>query len=68
AGLGRPTAGSSAAQQREHTRPQDPTGVPGRQGSGNNGHQQPPQQPAPPRQPRQVQFDDDELDVPDFLK
>jgi cell division protein FtsZ len=30
-------------------------------------HQQ--SQPAPaPRQPRQVQFDDDELDVPDFLK
>jgi cell division protein FtsZ len=28
--------------------------------------QQQPQQ--PPRQPRQVQFDDDELDVPDFLK
>src|SRR5688500_17915053 len=28
-----------------------------------------PQQPAQPaRQPRQVQFDDDELDVPDFLK
>jgi len=27
------------------------------------------QAPAPaPRQPRQVQFDDDELDVPDFLK
>ncbi|MGH3348067.1 MAG: hypothetical protein ACRDO4_13895, partial [Nocardioides sp.] len=22
----------------------------------------------PPRQPRQVQFDDDDLDVPDFLK
>ena len=33
-------------------------------------HQQPqPSQPrAAPRQPRQVQFDDDELDVPDFLK
>jgi cell division protein FtsZ len=29
----------------------------------------PPVQPAPPaRQPRQVQFDDDDLDVPDFLK
>ena len=23
---------------------------------------------SPPRQPRQVQFDDDDLDVPDFLK
>jgi cell division protein FtsZ len=36
------------------------------------GAQTPPQQeqPAPPpaRQPRQVQFDDDDLDVPDFLK
>jgi cell division protein FtsZ len=29
---------------------------------------QPAQQPAPPRPARQVQFDDDDLDVPDFLK
>jgi cell division protein FtsZ len=27
-----------------------------------------PSQPSQPRQPRQVQFDDDDLDVPDFLK
>ena len=30
--------------------------------------QQSAQQPAPSRPARQVQFDDDELDVPDFLK
>jgi hypothetical protein len=30
---------------------------------GNNGHSG-----APQRQPRPVQFDDDDLDVPDFLK
>ena len=29
---------------------------------------QPTQPSQPPRQPRQVQFDDDDLDVPDFLK
>jgi len=29
---------------------------------------QPSQSPQPPRQPRRVQFDDDDLDVPDFLK
>jgi cell division protein FtsZ len=32
-----------------------------------NPSERPAQAPAP-RQPRQVQFDDDELDVPDFLK
>jgi cell division protein FtsZ len=35
-----------------------PSGQPGRSGESSQ----------PPRQPRQVQFDDDDLDVPDFLK
>jgi cell division protein FtsZ len=39
------------------------------QGGFQQGQTRQPQQPVQPaRQPRQVQFDDDELDVPDFLK
>jgi len=58
---GRPTAGSSAAPAREPAtsgvtfRPSQPTSDNG------NGA-------APQRQPHQVQLDDDDLDVPDFLK
>ncbi|HVH93509.1 MAG TPA: cell division protein FtsZ, partial [Nocardioidaceae bacterium] len=61
----RPTPGSPAAP----TRKPEPVGVPAWSGvntgatTSNNGQ---PTQPA--RQPRQIQFDDDDLDVPDFLK
>jgi cell division protein FtsZ len=76
---GRPTAGSPAAPPRQ-SEPERP-GVSARQGQGGQPGQSQPQygqsqqgQPQysqgtqPPRQPRQVQFDDDDLDVPDFLK
>jgi cell division protein FtsZ len=61
----RPTPGSPAAP----TRVPEPVGVPAWSGvntggsTSNNG-----QAAAPARQPRQIQFDDDDLDVPDFLK
>jgi len=55
----RPT-GSTAAPNRQPE--PEPAGVAARSGqSGSQGQ-------APSRQPRQLQFDDDELDVPDFLK
>jgi cell division protein FtsZ len=60
----RPAPGSPAAGQRQGSSANEQAGSAGRP-------QQPdrPQQPAhPPRQPRQVRFDDDDLDVPDFLK
>jgi cell division protein FtsZ len=50
--------------QRQPIRPTEQGGPLDRSGQSSQ-----PQQPAtPPRQPRQVQFDDDDLDVPDFLK
>jgi cell division protein FtsZ len=61
----RPTPGSPAAPARQP----EPVGAPVRAGvtpvgqPSNNG-----QGGQPPRQPRQLQFDDDDLDVPDFLK
>ncbi len=79
---GRPTAGSPAAPTRQSepertgssARPAQ-SGNPGQSQQGQPQYGQPQQgQPQynqgaqPPRQPRQVQFDDDELDVPDFLK
>ena len=48
-----------AARQPSH----EPAGVSARGAGSKNGPSG-----TPPRQPRQVQFDDDELDVPDFLK
>jgi cell division protein FtsZ len=68
---GRPTAGSSAAPQRE-SRPHEPAGVSARPAAGHNGPGGSnggftPSQPAP-RQTQQGQLDDDDLDVPDFLK
>ncbi len=80
ASTGRPTAGSPAAPTRpsEHERAAAPArsgqaGNPGQSQQGQPQYGQPQQgQPQygtqPPRQPRQVQFDDDDLDVPDFLK
>jgi cell division protein FtsZ len=56
----RPTTPTTPAPQ--PVRQPQPAGV-----SNGQSRQEPAQQP-PARQPRQVQFDDDELDVPDFLK
>jgi cell division protein FtsZ len=65
ASTGRPTAGSPAAPSRQ------PEHQPAAARSGYqpmNPSERPAPAQQPPRQPRQVQFDDDELDVPDFLK
>jgi cell division protein FtsZ len=66
ASSGRPTAGSSAAPSRSS----DYQPASARSGyQPMNQSERPAPTPAPaPRQPRQVQFDDDDLDVPDFLK
>jgi len=68
ASTGRPTAGSPAAPSRQPEH--QPAGAASRSGyQPMNPSERPTQTQAPaPRQPRQVQFDDDELDVPDFLK
>jgi cell division protein FtsZ len=61
----RPTPSSPAAPPRQ----QEPAGVPAWSGVGANGSASNNGQGGQPvRQPRQVQFDDDDLDVPDFLK
>jgi cell division protein FtsZ len=69
----RPTPGSPAAPARQP----EPVGVPAWSGVNTgsapsngpgNGPSNNGQGGQPPRQPRQLQFDDDDLDVPDFLK
>jgi cell division protein FtsZ len=64
ASAGRPTAGSSAAPSRSS----DYQPASARSGYQPMNQSERPSPAPAPRQPRQVQFDDDDLDVPDFLK
>ena len=80
ASCGRPAARAAVAQAATTRRPEErvPAGVqfrPSAPSAPSNERReqaappaQAPQPSQPARQPRQVQFDDDDLDVPDFLK